>query len=204
MKKMYVVGLVAGMIFAGAAATASAAPVNLVVNGDFGLPVYSNASNSNGWTTSLIDGSGGWLVENLNPSNKVFVLNHSGGGGSGDPTAYQVITGLTPGATYRLTGDYRGYHYNYTNVTPGFSVDVDDVSVGKFTSAGGWASFAFDVVAPDTDLKIGFRGEIDSTDYDFAIDNISLSPVPIPGAVWLLGCGLAGLVGLRRRNSHRV
>ncbi|MBN2232728.1 MAG: DUF4465 domain-containing protein [Deltaproteobacteria bacterium] len=34
----------------------------------------------------------------------------------------------------------------------------------------------------------------------FAIDNFNGSPVPIPGAVWLLGSGLAGLVGLRRRR----
>jgi len=35
-------------------------------------------------------------------------------------------------------------------------------------------------------------------------DNILLSPtapVPIPGAVWLLGSGLASLIGFRRRNS---
>jgi hypothetical protein len=27
------------------------------------------------------------------------------------------------------------------------------------------------------------------------------APVPVPGAIWLLGSGLAGLVGLRRKNS---
>jgi hypothetical protein len=29
------------------------------------------------------------------------------------------------------------------------------------------------------------------------------APVPIPAAVWLLGSGLAGLVGMRRRISGR-
>ena len=34
------------------------------------------------------------------------------------------------------------------------------------------------------------------------IDAIAdVSPVPIPGAVWLLGGGLLGLIGIRRRNS---
>jgi hypothetical protein len=32
---------------------------------------------------------------------------------------------------------------------------------------------------------------------------ITASPVPVPGAVWLLGSGLAGLIGLRRRNGKR-
>lgn len=33
------------------------------------------------------------------------------------------------------------------------------------------------------------------------IDDIKTSPVPIPGAVWLLGSGLLGLAGLRRRRQ---
>ena len=31
------------------------------------------------------------------------------------------------------------------------------------------------------------------------MDDISVNPVPIPGAVWLLGSGLVGLAGLRRK-----
>ena len=38
-------------------------------------------------------------------------------------------------------------------------------------------------------------------DWTFAVDNLHFdtAATPIPGAVWLLGSGLAGLVGLRRR-----
>ena len=35
---------------------------------------------------------------------------------------------------------------------------------------------------------------------EFSATGITTSNTPIPGAVWLLGSGLAGLVGLRRRN----
>lgn len=31
--------------------------------------------------------------------------------------------------------------------------------------------------------------------------NVDVNPVPLPGAVWLLGSGLAGLVGLKRRKN---
>jgi len=38
------------------------------------------------------------------------------------------------------------------------------------------------------------------TDKDFKCSvQDQIRPVPIPGALWLLGCGLAGLVGIRRR-----
>jgi hypothetical protein len=32
-------------------------------------------------------------------------------------------------------------------------------------------------------------------------DNISVSAVPVPGAVWLFGSALAGIIGLRRRKA---
>jgi len=35
------------------------------------------------------------------------------------------------------------------------------------------------------------------TIYDYT--NTAVTPTPIPGAVWLLGSGLLGLVGLKRR-----
>lgn len=35
----------------------------------------------------------------------------------------------------------------------------------------------------------------------FAMDNLNASPVPVPAAAWLLGSGLLGLVGIRRRNA---
>jgi hypothetical protein len=31
--------------------------------------------------------------------------------------------------------------------------------------------------------------------------NGTYSPVPVPAAVWLLGSGLLGLIGIRRRNA---
>jgi hypothetical protein len=38
--------------------------------------------------------------------------------------------------------------------------------------------------------------------YDYIIGaNIDVTPTPIPAAAWLLGSGLLGLIGIRRRNS---
>ena len=39
--------------------------------------------------------------------------------------------------------------------------------------------------------------------YDFEIER-SAAPVPIPGALWLLGSGIAGLIGLRTKKIYRV
>jgi hypothetical protein len=42
-----------------------------------------------------------------------------------------------------------------------------------------------------------------SSNYAFEVDNVTVgNPVPIPTAAWLLGSGLMGLVGIRRRVNQ--
>jgi hypothetical protein len=36
----------------------------------------------------------------------------------------------------------------------------------------------------------------------FAMDNLTTSAVPVPAAVWLLGSGLIGLIGIRRNKER--
>jgi hypothetical protein len=58
-------------------------------------------------------------------------------------------------------------------------------------------SFA-DVLADltGTDLRIGLHAQGFDNDESCSFVN---NPIPVPGAVWLLGSGLAGLIGLRRK-----
>ena len=54
-------------------------------------------------------------------------------------------------------------------------------------------------------FKVGFWFYADSDSYGyFGADNIEVNgnPVPVPAAFWLLGSGLIGLAGLRRRKLN--
>ncbi len=148
---------------------------NLMVNGSFDSTVPRNGTGG-GWTSSGIDGSGGWFSTGGNPAAH-FILNHSGG--SGDPTILQTVNGLVPGSCYLVSGDF-------TNVYPGFGspdalsfgVALDGVFLfeGQKGAADVWQHFSFSFTATAPDVELLLAGERNGDDSSYRIDNITLVP----------------------------
>lgn len=109
-----------------------------------------------------------------------------------------------PGGMYNLVED------NGEGNMPGteyFSGDHTNMLVPLFAMGAGSEMFASLVDGVDpfmAGLIAGFDGEftgqyVDNTDIFNVMSGSMSQPVPIPAAAWLLGSGLLGLMGLRRR-----
>ncbi len=47
------------------------------------------------------------------------------------------------------------------------------------------------------------RGQyLDSCLHNAIIDNVVLTTIPIPAAIWLFGSGIIGLIGIARRKTR--
>jgi hypothetical protein len=110
-------------------------------------------------------------------------------------------TGAGQTATFSPTTNY-GFYFQtpdgifYTQsslntVVSGFSSDAGKQQFALFEGANGyWLGME------DTPLS-GTGSNISDKDYNDMV--VTIRPVPIPAAVWLLGSGLLGLAGIRRR-----
>jgi len=176
--------------------TAVTAHANLITNGDFSLPVPNNGTG-NGWTAAHNDYAGGWRSTTGNPGG-VFILNDDGSTCC-DPSIQQEIIGLDTSVTYRLEGDYAG-GYLPSSEAP-LAVDVGSTTYFMAYLGKQWTHFSIDFKPEAASITIKFRAEINGSDTDYKIDNIALNAVPLPGAIWLLGSGFAGLIGLKCKKS---
>ena len=91
-----------------------------------------------------------------------------------------------------------------------FAGDDGDVDYG-FIAAWPDQGFHYSLTHNTTSstLKLGFGSSLDSpiTDESWGVDNIvitdDLTVVPLPGAVWLLASGIAGIAATRMRRRTK-
>lgn len=88
-------------------------------------------------------------------------------------------------------------------VNPRGSAGLTYVGQASTNVAGGYAEYLFtNLTAGHYSLWIGGNGPTGSTTGSQSyVSTITASPVPVPGAVWLFGTAMAGMVGIGRRKT---
>ena len=118
------------------------------------------------------------------------------GGATGDDADWfkLSISGIDESGSY--TGAVDFYLADFRFADNSLDYIVDEWTWVDLTSLGNVVGLEFTLSSSD----VGEYGM--NTPGYFAMDNLNgVAPVPIPGAVWLMGSGLVGLIGWRRRRQ---
>jgi hypothetical protein len=154
---------------------------------------YIGSVTLTGWTF----GGEAYLAKNDSTGDQAILLNESPHGMMSVPISGVVTAGTSYLLTFDHWGDNRPNQAGYN-----FEVYVNDslltTITRNFSMTGSGETKSILFTAPTNDVILKF---LDSSTGQASpiIDNIKISTVPLPPAAWLLGTGLIGLVGLRRR-----
>jgi hypothetical protein len=142
---------------------------NLIVNGGF-------ETNAAGWTANFAKG----YQPNFGNPPGCFSLSTQTPT-TNTPTVSQIISGLTPGVRYAVTGDYEEWTDwgggSPTNLS--FGVAIDEAFYFEDTLTNSiWHSFSFSFIATSSNVILSISGQMNGTGVAYAIDNIMMQPVP--------------------------
>lgn len=151
-------------------------------------------------TSGILDFTTGNLTSHVAGSN---VWDFAGGGSIKITGGINAI-GIADSAVL-LSGSFKSAEV--TRMGNKFNIAIGDFTDEKDCVL---ARYFFGITStPTSGLVGGFTGNLNLSFYATGVDSffstsvlsgdVTNTPVPLPGAVWLLGAGLVGLVGVRRR-----
>ena len=209
MKKKFVTGLALGLgLILSLAGIAQAA---LIENGSFEVGInpptggYRTLSATNtdisGWIVTA--GNLDWVRTYFEASDGELSLDLVGTVAGKIEQSFPTNIGQQYNVTFDMAGNPVTYH-GTTELRIEAAEQYTDFSfnnTGKTTSNMGWVANSWMFTAVDTTTTLSFMSMGNYNRSGPALDNINVTATPVPGAIWLLGSGLVGVAGLRRKTK---
>jgi len=177
------------LLLSGAYSPSTSQAANLVQNGGFEIGDFT------GWTQS---GNTGYTsVQSSFPLSGTFSAFF---GPLGSDGFISQALATTPGQSYTVSFWLANFVPGTTEEPNGFHLSWGGSEIFSLLNApnlGGYTQYSFvaQATSSSTTLSMGFRNDLDY----FILDDVDVSPVPIPGALVLFGSGLVGLAGISRK-----
>jgi len=192
-KKLIVVAAMAMLAIGAQVGTASAS----LVNGGFETGDFTGWSvdSVNNWAMVINSGTqyAGNYEAQLGTYGTVGTLSHD---------AFATVAGQQYTVSFWLKNEDVSANNVFQALWNGQAQNLSPVLNANLASA--YTLYQFTTTAAGTSSTIAFNFQNDPS--VFGLDNVDVteaaSPTPIPAAFWLLGSGLAGLAGIRRRNNN--
>ena len=154
------------------------------------------------------------LTLNFHPQHGLQSIDLTGEGNQGTTNGIKQSVGTTPGAAYDLSF-WLGHQYSFA---PGYSLGpsstalyIDGALVGTYNNSANtieditWMPFSYKFTASSSSTVVAFLNNSPAGNNFVGLDNVSLSAVPEPSSLMLLGAGITWLAArfTRLRRSKR-
>jgi hypothetical protein len=157
-----------------------AVEVTVYIDPQVGFTNPGFESNSEGWDLFHLGGQNGWTDAAGNPPGCMRLNEY--GACDVDPGVTQAVTGLMPGVTFTVSGEYRPYVTWIGNQSfEAFVVTVDSVVVDSFARGANsedWSDFSAEFTATAVSHVIGFWAEYSCDDSSYELDNVGIEVRP--------------------------